>query len=116
MIEEGYIALSNVLVDARSLVVDAEQWPGVEAVLDRNKIEHWGFIDFDESENGAHCVGVSVHAEDMERINELLGWDGSYAGDKGQGWRWLGGLVGLLVPLLLLFAAAMALGLGSLLP
>ena len=110
MIEEGYIALSNVLTDARSLVVDAEQWPGVEAVLKRGKIAYWGFIDFTESKDGAYCVGVSVHAADMPRINELLGWDGSYAGDKGQGWRWLAAVVGLLAVAILLGAVALALG------
>jgi hypothetical protein len=46
----------------------------------------------------------------MPRINELLGWDGSYTGDKGQGWRWLGAIVGLLVVAILLGAAALALG------
>jgi hypothetical protein len=113
MIEEGYIALGNVLTDARSLVVDAAQWPAVEAVLKRSRIAYWGFVDFDESEAGAYCVGVSVHAADMPRINELLGWnDGgeTYAGDKGQGWRWLGAIVGLLVVAILLGAAALALG------
>lgn len=116
MNEETFIALGNVLVDARSLVVDAVQWPGVKAILDGNWIEWWGFLDFNESEDGAYCVGVSVHAEDMERINELLGWnDGgeTYTGNKGKGWRWLGGIVGLLSLAILLFGAAMALGLGG---
>lgn len=110
MIEEGYIALGNVMVDARSLVVDAAIWPNVRAILDKNGIEWWGFLDFNESEEGAYCVGVTVHAEDLPRINELTDGDSSYTGNKGKGWRWLGGLVGLLSLAILLFGAAMALG------
>lgn len=110
MIYESYVAIRDAIDDARSLVVDAGQWPQVEAALIANNIEYWGWQDF-TADDGAYCVGVSVRAEDMERVTELLGaeWAG-YTGNAGARWKWLAFVVGLLSLAILFGAAAMALG------
>ena len=94
-------AIRDLFQNGQPLVVEADNWRGVEAELKEAGISTWGWQRF-TSDDGGDCVGVSVAAADYERAQEIAGMSGG--GDS------LWGLFGkLLIAAVLLALVVLAL-------
>ena len=69
-------AIRDLLQNGKPIVVDADNWRGVEAELRSAGIQFWGWQRF-QSDDGGDCIGVNVPAGDHERAMEIAGMTGS---------------------------------------
>lgn len=76
-------AIRDLLQNGKAIVVEADNWRGVEAELRAAGIQFWGWQHF-ASSDGGDCIGVNVPGEDHAAAMEIAGMtDG---GDSMWGW------------------------------
>ena len=68
--------IRDLIQNGKPIVVNADDWPEVEAQFKRANIQFWGWQHFD-SDDGGDCVGVNVPAGDWERAQEIAEMDGA---------------------------------------
>ena len=79
-------AIRDLLQNGQPIVVEAENWRGIEAQLRAAGIQFWGWQRF-TSDDGADCIGVNVPANDHAEAREIAGMtdgDGSFWGMLGK--------------------------------
>lgn len=92
-------ALRDVFQNGQPIVVEANNWRGVQEQLKEAGIPFWGWDRF-QSDDGGDCIGVNVPADDHERAMEIAGMTGS----AGSAW----GFVGKAIMVLFLLALVLA--------
>ena len=103
-ITPAYAIVRNAFDDGQTIIVDSDLWPQLEAQLDRFGVDVWAvsiqWIDV------AYYAVFSIHAEDLPRVNYLLG---NYGQDPVKRLpRWRAWLALALVVLVMLGTAALA--------
>ena len=93
--------IRDLLQNGKPLVVESDNWRGVEAELREAGISFWGWQRF-QSDDGGDCIGVNVPAADWERAQEIAGMTGA---SDGLGW-----MIKAIVALALLALVAAVMG------
>ncbi len=98
--------IRDLLQNGKPIVVESDNWRGVEEELREEGIRFWGWDRF-ESDDGGDCIGVNVPAADHERAMEIAGMTGS----NDSLWGYFGkALIAAVLLALLALLAAVALG------
>ena len=87
-ITPAYAIMRNAFGDGQTIIVDSDLWAQLEAQLDRFGVDVWAvsiqWIDV------AYFAVFSIHAEDLPRVNHLLGNYGEEPVKRLPRWRaWL---------------------------